>query len=181
MVRRLDNQESPKKARISDFETSFVYPLPLGEEQVLSRLLVDIEELHDCPITKPLPTTDQRDWLPKPLPEPGVGVSEDPVTMFERAVPDLPKPKAPRRVTKQAVDSQSTRKEVEQGGSSGAALSKTQKKNIKKRQKNLKKRQRIRQSTAAAEQTEESTAAAVIFERSDGPSAWLIQWHIRNC
>ena len=61
------------------------------------------------------------------------------------SIHNLPKPKAPHRVTQQAVDSQSTRHEVEQGGSSRAASSKTQKKNTKKRQMNLKKHKRIRQ------------------------------------
>ena len=89
-------------------------------------------------------------------------------------LPDSEKPKARGRWKGVVLDSRcrrpSTRKEVAQGSSSGAAssgaaLSKTQKKNIKKRQKNLEKRKRDQ---------------AVIFERSDGPPAWLVEWDTRN-
>ena len=125
MVRRIDDQKSRKKARASDFKATFVYPAPLTAGRVIAEEAVSqVGDLPD-PEHPPSPTGI-------PTLTPAQGSKCGPRSWSTH---DLPKPKAPRRVTQQAVDSQSTRKEVEQGGSSGAALSRTQQKNLKKRQR----------------------------------------------
>ena len=135
MVRRIDDQKSRKEARASDFKATFVYPAPLTAGRVIAEEAVSqVGDLPD-PEHPPSPT----------------GIPTLTPAQISKCGPrswsthDLPKPREPRRVTQQSVDSQSRRKEVEQGCSSVAALSRRQKKNIKKRHKNPKKRQRIRQ------------------------------------
>lgn len=134
-VRRVDDQKSLKAARVSDFKATFVYPAPLTAAAAIAEQAVS--PVGDFPDTEHPPTPT---GIPTLTPAQGSECGPRSWSTYE-----LPKPKAPRRVTQQAVDVQGTRKEVAQGGSSGAALSKTQKQNLKKRQKNLKKRQRIRQ------------------------------------
>ena len=115
MVRRTEDQKSRREARISFFATSFVYPLPLDEEQLGMTYEEAFDQvmsyggfvppyygvsslpppdrpvmtagqrhsLHEWLIAEPLPTPEQRNSLPKPLPEPGGGVSDDGVTVYD--------------------------------------------------------------------------------------------------
>ena len=163
-VRRVDDQKSRKAARVSDFKATFVYPAPLTAAAAIAEQAVS--PVGDFPDTEHPPTPT---GIPTLTPAQGSECGPRSWSTHE-----LPKPKARGRWKGVVLDSRcrrpSTRKEVAQGSSSGAAssgaaLSKTQKKNIKKRQKNLEKRQRDQ---------------AVIFECFDGPPAWLVQWHIRN-
>ena len=111
MVRRIDDQKSRKEARASDFKATFVYPAPLTAAPVIAEQTVS--PVRDFPATEHPPSPTVILTL-----TPAQGSKCGPRSWSTH---DLPKPKAPRRVTQQAVDSQSRRKKVEQGGSSVAA------------------------------------------------------------
>ena len=128
MVRRVDDQKSLKAAKVSDFKATFVYPAPLTAAAAIAEQAVS--PVGDFPDTEHPPTPT---GIPTLTPAQGSECGPRSWSTHE-----LPKPKARGSWQGVVLDSRcrrpSTRKEVAQGSSSGAALRKTQKKNMKKGQ-----------------------------------------------